>query len=129
MGPSNERKSTQVLLVEDNRDVRYMYEVSLVRAGVTVSAVANSIQFLDQLDNSHDVYVVDVMLPGVNGLELTRRVRADQPDAAIVIISALCQSDEIKTGMDAGATTYLVKPVSPRLLVETVSSFLATPVA
>ncbi len=123
MGELGAGFSPRVLLVEDNDDLRKMGEITLVRAGYRVTSLRDGRRALDQLDDGHDVYVFDVMLPSIDGLELTRLVRAVDPRAAVVLISALGHHDEIARGLEAGADAYLTKPYPPQRLVEKVTEF------
>jgi two-component system, OmpR family, response regulator ResD len=68
--------------------------------------------------------VLDLMLPGVDGLEVCRRVRADYPEVAVVMLTALAEPDDRIAGLEVGADDYVTKPFSPRELVLRVDSVL-----
>jgi DNA-binding response OmpR family regulator len=108
-----------VALVEDDRLLREEIEVHLTAHGFQVHA-ANSAAGLDELNarTAFDLYLIDLNLPGENGLSLCRRVRASRPDAGIVIMTArVSLNDRIAGYKQGGADIYLTKPVSPDELV------------
>ena len=108
-----------VALVEDDRLLREEIEVHLTAHGFQVHA-ANSAAGLDDLNarTAFDLYLIDLNLPGENGLSLCRRVRAARPDAGIVIMTArVSLNDRIAGYKQGGADIYLSKPVSPDELV------------
>jgi len=108
-----------VALVEDDRLLREEMEVHLSANGFQVYA-ANSAMGLDDLNarTAFDLYLIDLNLPGENGLSLCRRVRAARPDAGIVIMTArVSLNDRIAGYKQGGADIYLTKPVSPDELV------------
>ncbi len=106
-------------LVEDDRLLREEIEVHLRAHGFDVHA-ANSASGLDDLSAriAFDLYLIDLNLPGENGLSLCRRVRQSRPDAGIVIMTArVALNDKIAGYKQGGADLYLTKPVSPDELV------------
>lgn len=106
-------------LVEDDRLLREEIEVHLRAHGFDVHA-ANSAMGLDDLNAriAFDLYLIDLNLPGENGLSLCRRVRQSRPDAGIVIMTArVALNDRIAGYKQGGADVYLTKPVSPDELV------------
>lgn len=108
-----------VALVEDDRLLREEMEVHLSAQGFQVH-VANSAMGLDDLNarTAFDLYLIDLNLPGENGLSLCRRVRASRPDAGIVIMTArVTLNDRIAGYKQGGADIYLTKPISPDELV------------
>lgn len=106
-------------LVEDDRLLREEIEVHLTAHGFQVHA-ANSASGLDDLNAriAFDLYLIDLNLPGENGLSLCRRVRQSRPDAGIVIMTArVALNDRIAGYKQGGADIYLTKPVAPDELV------------
>jgi DNA-binding response OmpR family regulator len=109
----------RVALVEDDPMLRQEIELHLVAHGFDVHA-ANSASGLDDLNTriAFDLYLIDLNLPGENGLSLCRRVRESRPDAGIVIMTArVALNDRIAGYKQGGADLYLTKPVSPDELV------------
>jgi DNA-binding response OmpR family regulator len=108
-----------VALVEDDRLLREEIEVHLRSHGFDVHAV-NSASGLDDLNAriAFDLYLIDLNLPGENGLSLCRRVRQSRPDAGIVIMTArVALNDRIAGYKQGGADVYMTKPVAPDELV------------
>jgi DNA-binding response OmpR family regulator len=108
-----------VALVEDDRLLREETEVHLRAHGFEVHAV-NSALALDDLSARHamDLFVIDLNLPGENGLSLCRRLRQSLPGAGIVIMTArVALNDRIAGYKQGGADIYLTKPVAPDELV------------
>ena len=108
-----------VALVEDDRLLREEIEVHLRAHGFDVHA-ANSASGLDDLNAriAFDLYLIDLNLPGENGLSICRRVRQSRPDAGIVIMTArVALNDRIAGYKQGGADVYMTKPVAPDELV------------
>lgn len=120
--------SKRILIVDDDPEVVKLFSFVLKRAGYEVEAALGGEIALHQARvNPPDLIVLDVMMPGVDGYEVTRQLRA-QPDTAavpIVMLTARALPSEQVTGILAGATSYLVKPVTPSVLVKTVQEILA----
>jgi DNA-binding response OmpR family regulator len=100
-----------VLLVEDDSRVRATVRVGLESQGCSVAEAPSAEDALANFrDVAPDVVLVDVMLPGIDGLELCRHLRASS-DVPIIIVSARGDTDNIIRGLEAGADDYMIKPV------------------
>src|ERR671932_1570471 len=100
-----------VLLVDDDASIRRMLERTLAAEGYAVSAVADGGAALAQVERSvPDVIVLDVAMPGMDGLAVTRRLRAKGLPVPILLLTARDALHERVAGLDAGADDYLVKP-------------------
>jgi two-component system, OmpR family, response regulator len=113
-----------ILLVDDEKRIREVVEYALVKGGYRVTALGEGEPVLALLDaDAPDLIVLDIGLPGVDGLELCRRVRA-RSSVPILFLSA--RSDEVDriVGLELGGDDYLVKPFSPRELVARVRAVL-----
>lgn len=116
--------SRQVLVVDDEARIREVVQYALEREGYRVSSVDDGNDAVDALTRgTFDLVVLDIMLPGLDGLEVCRRVRATSK-VPILFLSA--RSDEIDRvlGLELGGDDYLVKPFSPRELVARVKAVL-----
>ncbi len=115
---------TRVLVVDDDPTVREVV-VSYLRAeGYDVSEAADGESGLTMFERDHpDLIVLDIMLPGVDGLEVCRRVRAAS-DVPIIMLTALGSEADRVVGLELGADDYLTKPFSPRELVLRIGSVL-----
>jgi two-component system response regulator PrrA len=125
-----------VLVVDDDPSVLAAVERGLRVEGFRVRCAGDGAAALDVLDDeAPDVFVLDVGLPGIDGVELTRRLRAKGLDQPICILSARSEVDDRVHGLSAGADDYLVKPFAMRELVARLHALLrrtpgtATPVS
>lgn len=109
--------SRRVLFVEDDDSIRELTAAGLERADFTVDAVADGEQALALLrGKSYDAVVLDIMLPGVDGLEVCRRIRADSA-VPILMLTARGDTIDVVVGLEAGADDYLRKPFEMAELV------------
>ncbi|GAA0939067.1 response regulator transcription factor [Nonomuraea longicatena] len=107
---------SRVLLIEDDPAVREGLELALTRHGYRVGAVGSGEQGLDRLRmDLPDVVVLDLMLPGMDGFEVCRRMRA-VGQVPIIMLTARGDDIDVVAGLEAGADDYVVKPVQPRVL-------------
>ncbi|MEU7424307.1 response regulator transcription factor [Streptomyces sp. NPDC040750] len=100
-----------VLLAEDDRAIRHALERALTLEGYDVTAVADGVEALAQAHKSPpDVLVLDVMMPGIDGLQVCRVLRAEGDRTPILMLTALVETADRIAGLDAGADDYVVKP-------------------
>jgi Response regulators consisting of a CheY-like receiver domain and a winged-helix DNA-binding domain len=100
-----------ILLVEDDAGVGALINKGLSESGHTISVAPDGNIGLDMaLNNSFDVLILDIMLPGINGLELCKRLRSKGIHTPILMLTALGSTENIVNGLDSGADDYLVKP-------------------
>ena len=100
-----------VLLVDDDASIRRMLERTLVADGYAVATVADGGAALAAVERSlPDVVVLDVAMPGLDGLAVTRRLRAKALTVPILLLTARDALEDRVAGLDAGADDYLVKP-------------------
>jgi DNA-binding response OmpR family regulator len=116
--------SARVLVVEDDSTVAEVVVRYLEREGFAVDSVADGREALARVvSNPPDLVVLDLMLPGVDGLEVCRRVREMQP-IPIIMLTALGEESDRIIGLELGADDYMSKPFSPRELTARVKSVL-----
>jgi DNA-binding response OmpR family regulator len=116
-----------VLIVEDDRDIAELMSHALRKAGHETDLVASGRDALARARERHpDAIVLDVMLPGIDGLQVCRTLRSEAATAAIPIIMVTARGEEADRigGLDIGADDYLTKPFSPRELVARVRALL-----
>lgn len=114
----------RVLIVEDEQPLRAGLEDLLTAAGHEVVTTADGTTALEVgLRQPFDLVVLDLMLPGVDGLEVCRRLRAARPEIAILMLTARGSEDDKVAGFDAGADDYLPKPFGVRELLARVEAF------
>ncbi|NND73990.1 MAG: response regulator transcription factor [Ilumatobacter sp.] len=115
---------TKVLVVDDEPTVREVVAGYLRRDGHDVAEAADGHRALELLDEDPpDLVVLDMMLPGVNGLDILRRVRAVSSIPVIMLTARAEESDRV-SGLELGADDYVVKPFSPRELAARVNGVL-----
>ncbi|MGI5437046.1 response regulator transcription factor [Streptomyces shenzhenensis] len=100
-----------VLLAEDDRAIRHALERALTLEGYEVTAVADGVEALAHAHRTPpDVLVLDVMMPGIDGLQVCRVLRAEGDRTPILMLTALVETADRIAGLDAGADDYVVKP-------------------
>jgi len=117
----------RVLVVEDDEDIRELVRFNLAREGHRVVCAGSVEEGLAQVRSElPDLVLLDLMLPGMDGLEFCRIVRADASSAhlPIVIMSAKGEESDVVTGLELGADDYLTKPFSPRILLARIKAVL-----
>ena len=113
-------QQTQVLVVDDEAAIREMIQFALEKAGMEVQSASNAHEALLNINDSRpDSILMDWMMPGVSGLELTRRLRKDSytQDIPIIMLTAKVTEDDKVAGLEAGTDDYVIKPFSPRELL------------
>jgi two-component system response regulator MprA len=114
-----------VLLVDDDASIRRMLERTLSAEGYDVTAVADGGAALAGVERSvPDVIVLDVAMPGLDGLSVTRRVRGKGLAVPILLLTARDALEERVAGLDAGADDYLVKPFEAQELSARIRALL-----
>src|SRR3989337_2765220 len=100
-----------ILVVEDERRLAQVVRKVLEEEGHTVDVATDGEEGLAMaMDSSHDVIVLDILLPGIDGFEVCRRLRAGRVDTPVLLLTALDAVEERVRGLDAGADDYLPKP-------------------
>ena len=118
----------RVLVADDDRDIRELVVFKLTQAGYDVQAVADGAAALAAIqDNPPDLAVLDVMMPGLSGIDVLRKVRQDPTIAstAVILLTAKSRDSDVDTGFATGADDYIIKPFSPRELLHRVNVVLA----
>jgi len=114
--PSRER----ILIVEDEEDILELIRYNLTREGYRVSAATSGEDGLRAaMRDKPDLVVLDIMLPGIDGIEVCRRLKADPQTRYIPVVMVTAKGDEsdVVTGLELGADDYLTKPFSPKVLI------------
>lgn len=118
----------KILVVDDDVDTLRLVGLMLQRQGYEIAAASSGRQALNMARTENpDLIILDVMMPDMDGYEVTRRLRSDQDTATIPIImfTAKTQIDDKVSGFEAGADDYLTKPTQPRELFAHVKAVLA----
>jgi DNA-binding response OmpR family regulator len=125
--PTPERRPPVALIAEDDRDIRELVTTKLTAAGYQVLSYGNGPEALAATHQHRpDVALLDVMMPGISGLEILTRLQKDPATATIpvILLTAKSQEFDINSGFAVGAADYIVKPFSPRDLVSRVNAVL-----
>ncbi len=116
-----------VLVVEDEKDIRELIAIHLSREGLTVVPAGDGEEALAKLRAaSHDLLLVDWMLPGMSGLEIAKAARADSRHRTtpILMVTARTEAADIVAGLEAGADDYVTKPFEVPVLMARVRALL-----
>jgi DNA-binding response OmpR family regulator len=114
----------KVLVLEDESSIRSFIVINLTRAGYQVIESETGEQALEELRDHPDVQValLDIMLPGIDGFEVCRRIRATNTRIGIIMLTARSQEMDKVTGLMTGADDYVTKPFSPAELTARVDA-------
>ena len=116
----------KVLVLEDESSIRSFIVINLSRAGYEVVEAETGEEALEKLSANPDtrVMLLDIMLPGIDGIEVCRRIRLTDPHIGIIMLSARSQEMDKVTGLMTGADDYMTKPFSPAELTARVDALL-----
>lgn len=114
-------KRSNVIVIEDNDDLREAITSVISARGYCVEAV-DSVEALTETQLKAQIYVVDLNLPGRDGLDLVKHLRRVSPRSRVIIVSARERASDLEAGYASGADVYLTKPVAPQILLAALSS-------
>ena len=115
--------SRSILVVEDEDSIRKFVKINLDRAGYNVVEAASGEEGLEIASKDHlDIVVLDVMLPGIDGFEVCKRLRTNYPHLGIIMLTAKSQDIDKIMGLEYGTDDYMTKPFNPTELVLRVKS-------
>jgi two-component system phosphate regulon response regulator PhoB len=117
----------KILVVDDEEDILELVRYNLVREGYAVACAATGEEALKSAaSDPADLIILDLMLPGIDGLEVARRLKQNPgtKDTPIVMLSAKGEEADIVTGLELGADDYVTKPFSPRILVARIKAVI-----
>jgi DNA-binding response OmpR family regulator len=126
-GPDVERDQPVVLAADDDEDILELVTFRLERSGYTVVQARDGEEAWNLAQAKRpDLAVLDVMMPKLDGFELTRRLRANEATSRmpIILLTARAQDADVQQGFDAGADDYIRKPFSPQELRARVQAIL-----
>ncbi|SEH30438.1 response regulator [Magnetospirillum fulvum] len=114
-----------ILVVDDDREIRDLLARFLARHGLRVTTARDGAEMLRLLDERKiDLVVLDLMLPGEDGLALTRRLREARSSIPIVMLTAMGEDTDRIVGLEMGADDYVAKPFNPRELLARIKAVL-----
>ncbi|MFM9372441.1 two-component system response regulator CseB [Streptomyces sp. Da 82-17] len=117
-------EQTHVLFVEDDDVIREATQLALERDGFVVTAMPDGLSGLEAFrSNQPDIALLDVMVPGLDGVSLCRRIR-DESTVPVIMLSARADSIDVVLGLEAGADDYVTKPFDGAVLVARIRAVL-----
>ena len=108
---------TKILVLEDEPSIRSFIMINLKKNGFEIVETASGEEALEKLDDTIDIALLDVMLPGISGFEVCKRAREQYPSLGIIMLTAKGQEENKIEGLELGADDYIVKPFSPKELL------------
>jgi DNA-binding response OmpR family regulator len=116
-----------VVLAEDDVDIRDLVQIVLEQLDLEVRAVGTGAEALEVGGQEvPKLFLLDITMPGMNGLDVCRAIRADEKlqDVPVIFMTARAQASDVAAGIEAGADTYIIKPFGPIELREHVEALL-----
>ncbi|MDH4230024.1 MAG: response regulator [Nitrospirota bacterium] len=118
-------RTFHLLVVDDDREIRDLLSRFLKNHGYRVDTAADGRRMFELLaDGRYDLVVLDLMLPGEDGLSLCRRLRAQKISLPVVMLTALGEETDRIVGLEVGADDYIAKPFNPRELLARIRAVL-----
>ena len=113
---------TKILVLEDEASIRSFIMVNLKKNNFEIVETASGEEALEKLDDTVDIALLDVMLPGISGFEVCKRAREQYPSLGIIMLTAKGQEENKIEGLELGADDYIVKPFSPKELLARINA-------
>lgn len=122
-------KKQHILIVEDDTDIQQLVSYNLIRSGFNVVCADSGEDALEILGSeSFDCILLDLMLPGLSGLDVCRHIRKEQGEdegrCPIIMLTAKGEEEDIVAGLESGADDYITKPFSPKVLIARIKAVL-----
>ncbi len=121
-------EQARILVADDDRDIRDLVTFKLEQAGFRVQAVDDGSAALAAIEEDPpDLAVLDVMMPGLSGIDVLRKIRDAGPTRGVrvILLTARARDTDVDAGFATGADDYIIKPFSPRELLHRVNTVLA----
>ena len=113
---------TKILVLEDEASIRSFIMINLKKNNFEIVETASGEEALEKLDETVDIALLDVMLPGISGFEVCKRAREQYPALGIIMLTAKGQEENRIEGLELGADDYIVKPFSPKELLARINA-------
>ena len=124
----SESAKVRIVVADDDRDILDLVVFKLSQAGYEVVGVSDGLAALAAIEAEPPrLAILDVMMPGLSGLDVLRKVRANEAIKGldIILLTARARDSDVDAGFAMGATDYVIKPFSPRELLHRVNALLA----
>ncbi|MFM6928700.1 MAG: response regulator transcription factor [Bdellovibrio sp.] len=117
--------SVQVMVVEDEQEIRELMALHLLRQGYKVTECSSAEEALAELNKrSYQLFVLDWMLPGISGVDIVNPIKAKNSHAAVLMVTAKAEPQDIVVGLENGADDFLTKPFNPAVFVARAKALL-----
>jgi len=119
---------TRIVIADDDTDILDLVVFKLTQAGFDAVPVTDGVAALAAIEaNPPRLAILDIMMPGLSGLDVLRKVRANQAirDLDVILLTARARDTDVDTGYASGASDYVIKPFSPRELLHRVNAVIA----
>jgi len=117
MGEQLKSDQKNILVVDDDTGVRTVFSSILIKEGYRVTAVKNGYEAIKVIDEeSFDLALVDLRMPGLDGIQVLEKIKSRRPQTRVIIYSAYGSVEDAVEAMRKGAADYLIKPFSPNEL-------------
>jgi two-component system OmpR family response regulator len=118
----------RIVVADDDADILDLVVYMLTQAGFDAVGVSDGVAALAAIEtNPPRMAILDIMMPGMSGIEVLRKVRASETiaDLDVILLTARTRDADVDTGFAAGASDYIIKPFSPRELLKRVNGVMA----
>ena len=114
---------TEILAIDDDREILAVIKKALLREGYQVTALEDPLQLEEDKLGRYQLILLDVMMPGIDGVDLCRRIR-EKVDCPILFLTAKTEEKDVMTGLGAGGDDYITKPFKLGVLVSRINALL-----
>ncbi len=114
---------TEILAIDDDREILAVIKKALLREGYQVTALEDPLQLEEDKLGRYQLILLDVMMPGIDGFDLCRRIR-EKVDCPILFLTAKTEEKDVMTGLGAGGDDYITKPFKLGVLVSRINALL-----
>ena len=125
---SDENSKKKILIVEDDSFVMDIYQTKLGQSGYDVVGAANGLEALKKMESgTFDLILLDIIMPYMDGLEVLKKIKADEKNKnlPIILLTNLSQKEEVDKGLGLGANDYLIKShFTPSEVLEKIKGYL-----
>ena len=117
----------KILIVDDDDDIRHLLKYNLEKSGFITNVAENGLECLEMVKSYNpDLILLDVMMPGMDGIEVCERIKSDPQNKNIFICFLTARSEDYSqiAGLEAGGDDYVSKPIKPKVLVSRINAIL-----
>lgn len=116
----------KILIIDDSAFMRMMLKDILGKNGHEIAEAENGVEGVEKyMQLKPDLVAMDIVMPGITGIEAVREIMKKDPEASIIMISALGQEAMVKEALEAGAKDFIVKPFKKEKVIEAVNKVLS----